>query len=328
VEFPLPAPQGRLGLEILEDIPVDDRLVAAVRELSARGYTIALDDFIFHESLAALVDAADIVKIDVAAMSAADITEHVRLLRREGLALLAEKVETREVFEFCRELGFDYFQGYFLCRPNIVRGLRMPASRASILHLLATLQSPETTSQDLERIISQDVSLSFKLLRYINSLYFALPRRIDSIHQAVVYLGTEAIRTWVMLFALSGIDDKPHELVTTALVRARMCELVGDALGDPDRASLFTVGLFSTLDAMMDRPMRVVLQALPLSQEARAALLRHEGRTGAVLACVLAYERADWAGIEGLGLESTRIRDAYLQSVAWATELESQIEPP
>jgi c-di-GMP phosphodiesterase len=323
--LPLPLPQGRLGLEILEDIPVDAELVEAVQRLALQGYVVALDDFIFHNSLRPLVDVADIVKIDVTRLDRQSIAEHVRLLRRDRLKLLAEKIETHEEFEFCHALGFDYFQGYFFCRPKVIRGPRLPGSRLAAVRLLASLQDPKTDMKELEQIITQDVSLSYRLLRYINSAFFALPRRIESIHEAVVHLGTRSIKTWITLFALSGIDDKPHELMTTAAVRARMCELLGTRLGMPAEAC-FTVGLISALDALLDLPMEEVIRELPLSQDIAAALTARKGPYGPLLHCVVRYERGEWEGLgSDLPLDRITIRDAYLEAVAWSNALEEAL---
>lgn len=321
-EFPIPLPQDRIGLEILEDVTVDERLVEGVRALAAKGHLIALDDFVLNDDTRPLLDLADIIKIDISTMNRATLAQHVATLRPWKSKLLAEKVETQEEFEFCRQLGFDYFQGYFFCRPSIVKGQRIPANRLAILRLLAKLQDPSTTVKELEEIISHDVSLSYKLLRYINSAAFALTRRIDSIKQAVIYLGTQTIKHWVILFALSGINDKPHELMVTALVRARMGELLARALAARDPDVFFTVGLFSTLDALMDMPMARVVESLPLSEAVSLALLEQAGPYGQVLRCILAYEREDWDRVKAaLPLANESIRDAYLQAITWADEV-------
>jgi len=321
----LPLPRGKLVVEILEDIEVDPPLIAAVQDLSSRGYLIALDDFIFHEALRPLVDLADIVKIDVRRLDRPTVAEHVRELRRHTAKLLAEKVETQEEYDHYRKLGFDYFQGYFFARPNIVKGQRMPANRVAVLRLLSKLQDPKVSVQALEELISQDVSLSYKLLRYINSAFFALPRKVESIHQAVVYLGNRTIKTWAALIALSNIHDKPHELVTLALVRAKMCELLARSLNLPNEEIFFTVGMFSALDALMDVPMQRVLKDLPLSEDIVGALLRREGPPGAALHCALAYEQGDWGQVSCGGMDIKPIRQAYLDAIAWADDALRQL---
>ncbi|MEJ2687809.1 MAG: HDOD domain-containing protein, partial [Gammaproteobacteria bacterium] len=169
------------------------------------------------------------------------------------------------------------------------------------------------------------VTLSFRLLRYINSAFFALPRKVESIRQAVVYLGTNAIKTWVALLALSGIDDKPHELMTVAMVRAKMCELLAQAVSAPHPDAFFTVGLFSALDAILDMPMDQVVASLPLSDEITAALLRREGLPGAALDCTLAYERADWDEVAFGTINTGHITEIYVDALAWACQVSSAL---
>jgi len=312
-------------MEVLEDVPVDAELIEAVRRLSALGYTIALDDFIYHDRLQPLVEIADIIKVDVLALDRAAVQEHVAILSQHKVKLLAEKVETQDEFKYCRDLGFDYFQGYFFCRPEVIKGQRMPANRLVTLQLLAKLQDPEVDFRELEEIVSRDVSLSYKLLRIINSAFYSLPRKVDSLGRALFMLGTRSITTWVSLIILAGIDDKPHELMVTAMMRAKMCELIAQALGQASKDTFFTVGLFSALEALLDSPMEEILHSLPLSDTITAALLSYEGLLGAALCCVLAYERGDWHEVHCPGLDRAAITDAYLQAIAWATETSSRL---
>jgi EAL and modified HD-GYP domain-containing signal transduction protein len=321
-------PTDRVVVEVLENIPVDAELIEAVRELSAKGYTIALDDFIYRESLRALVEIADIVKVDILAQDRLALQEHVAVLRQYNVKLLAEKVETQDDFRYCKDLGFDYFQGYFFCKPEVIKGHRIPANRLVTLQLLAKLQDPETDFEELESIVSRDVSLSYKLLRVVNSAFYSLTRKVDSIRHALLLLGTRFITSWVSLIILAGIDDKPHELMITAMVRAKMCELLAQALGRRNKDTFFTVGLFSALDALMDSSMEEVLGSLPLSDEIKAALLEYEGSLGAVLRCVLAYERSNWEEVCYLGLDRGTITRAYLEAIAWATKADDQLAVP
>jgi EAL and modified HD-GYP domain-containing signal transduction protein len=321
----LPPPSPQLVLEILEDIMVDDAITAAVRDLKERGYTIALDDFVYHEDLRPLVEMADIIKLDVQELGCDRLEEHLHLLKRYPLRLLAEKVETPEMFEHCSSLGFDYYQGYFLCRPRILHGKRLPANRLNAMRMMAKLQSQELDIEGLEQLISHDPALSYRMLRYINSAAFSLRKNIQSIRHAIIYLGEKEIRRWATLIALAGIDDKPDALVNTSLVRARMCDLL-TALDNPQhRDSAFVVGLFSTLDAMMDQPLDVVLEALPLSPDIVAALLHREGPYSHVLEITLAHERGDWDTLERLAGSANTISTVYLEALGWAEETSRRV---
>ncbi len=204
---PVPEIKHQIVLEILEDIAADDEVVAAVQDLSTNGYTIALDDFVYNASLQPLVDNANVIKIDLMALDEDSLSDHVSKLANGKRKLLAEKVETQEEFERCKQLGFDYFQGYFFCKPNIVKGQRAPANKLAVMKVLASLQSPDLDTKELTQTISQDVTLSYRLLRYINSAQFGLGKQIDSIKRAVVMLGRNTIRNLASLIALSQIDD-------------------------------------------------------------------------------------------------------------------------
>lgn len=317
-------PTDRVVLEVLENIVIDAELIEAIRALSRQGYTIALDDFVFDENLHPLVEVADIVKVDVLALARPALRQNVARLRQYDVKLLAEKVETRDELAYCQELGFDYFQGYFLCEPDIVKGQRSPANRLAVLRLLAKLQEAETTLAQLEAIIRQDVSLSFKLLRLVNADP-SLPHQIESIHQALLHLGTKFITAWASLIMLADIGDKPHELMVTALIRGKMCELLAGSQHLPDKERFFTVGLFSVLDAMLDSPMADIVASLPLTEDVAQALLTYEGVVGTTLRSVLAYERNNWEAIHELDLDRWVIGETYVQALVWASAVGDQL---
>ena len=319
-DTPLPFPKDRVVLEILEDIKADAAVLDAVRALGQQGYSMALDDFIFDESLRPLVELAQIVKIDLMALSREQLDEHVRLLRAYPLKLLAEKIETQEEFEYCKALGFDYFQGYFLSKPSIVQGQQLPPNRLAVLQLLAKLQDAEAGAADLEKLVAQDVGLSYKLLRYINSAFFAFPKKIESIRQAVVYLGNRAIRTWVSLLVVAGMGHKPSALVVTAMQRAKMCELLAGTAKCESAETYFTVGLFSMLEALMDAPLTKILEALPFTDDIRRALLAQEGPYGEALKCVLAYEQGEFGKARFRSLSPSQMTDTYIEAAKWADQ--------
>ncbi len=324
-EHSISLPKDRVVLELLEDIEADDEVVAGVKRLTDQGYTIALDDFIYHESLKPLVQLADIIKIDIMALDRDEVRDHVQALRKHPLRLVAEKVETQEEFDYCMELGFDYFQGYFFAQPKVIRGQRLPNNRLAILKLLSRLQDPDISPQQLEDLIAQDVAFSYRILRYVNSASFALPRTIESIQQAVIILGLKSIKSWTTLLAMSQVDNKPAELVITAMVRAKMAEELAKAQKADRPDSFFTVGLFSALDALMDNTMEEILTQLPLADHISDALLHHKGTHGEVLSCVLAYERGQWDQIQPTRLNRSQIRDCYLTAVQWAAGIRQQL---
>ena len=319
-ELPLPFAKERVVLEILEGIEVDTAFIDAVRKLRSDGYEIALDDFLYRHDLRSLVETSNIVKIDFLALPRSDIRAHVTALRELSVKLLAEKIETYDDFEFARELGFDYFQGYFFCKPKIVTGQSLSSNRLAILQLLAQLQDPNIKIKALADLVSRDVALSYKLIRGLNSAYYALPKAIESIHHAIVYLGLQQIKQWVSLIALSNIPDKPPELMVIGVTRAKMCETLGEMLGE-NKESCFTVGLFSVLDALMDTTMEKSLAKLPLADNIKAALLNHEGTLGKTLQCVIAYEEARWDDIDLPNVSPDTLTEAYFTAVAGADQI-------
>ena len=314
-------PADRVVLEILEDIEPDPPILDAITELADLGYTIALDDFVFHESLRPLVALADFVKVDIQSLPPETLEEHVRLLRQYPVKLLAEKVESHEEFEFCQSLGFDYYQGYFFCKPKIVEGRKVPANRVSLLMLLSKLQDQTIEVSKLEEVIKNDLSLSFKILRYVNSAYCGLPKKVDSIGQAACMVGVDRLRMWATLMALASLEEKPTELLVMAVIRAKMCECLGIALKQDSAERFFMTGLFSVLDAFFDCEISEILESLPLSPEISMALLTRAGLLGQTLNCITAYENGDWGAVQCGELEPHSIRDAYLEAIQWSSQI-------
>ncbi|WP_428623019.1 EAL and HDOD domain-containing protein [Sedimenticola sp.] len=320
-DHPLPLDNRQVVLEILEDIEPDENVVEGMRKLAENQFIIALDDFVYSDKFIPLLEIAHIVKLEVMGKSEAELSEKISQLKPFEVKLLAEKVETHEEFEMCKALGFEYFQGYFLCKPHIIEGRSMPANRLVVLSLLAKLQDPNADIEELEQLIVQDVSLTYRLLRFINSAAFALGKEVESVHRALILIGTNTIKKWVNLLLLARIDDKPRELMRTALIRGRMCELLADLHGHSrDRDHYFTCGLFSVLDALMDRPMNELLAELPLNSEVKEALLENKGEAGKVLTEVLDYEKGAWQELLESGISVRDFRDCYLQAVLWADE--------
>jgi len=322
---PLPFSGNKIVVEVLEDIAADDEVVAGIKRLSAQGYVIALDDFIYDESLRQLVELADLIKIDLMALDRNQLIEHVELLKGFKVKLLAEKVETQEEFELCKELGFDYFQGYFFCKPKVLKRQRMPANQLAVMQLLSKLQDPDIDIDVLGEAVSQDVSLSYRLLRYVNSAMFSLPKKVESLRHAVVFLGLKTVKEMVMVLAMSGANDKPHELLVTSLVRAKMCEFLAALSSLPNKEGCFVVGLFSVLDALLDMEMAELLPSLSLSDEINQALLEREGVAGDVLAVVVAYEQGQWDLPVMQKFEQEHINKAYFDALAWAGDIDASI---
>ena len=314
----IPFSPNQVILEVLEDIPVTPLVINAVAKLAKAGYTIALDDYIYNPAHAPLLHLANIAKIDLSRLSTDEIQQHVAQLRQYDIQLLAEKIETPEDFILCSNLGFEYFQGYFLSRPQIISAEKMPTNRLTIMNLLAVLHNPDSETEDLTEAINTDVTTSYKLLKMINSAAFNLPRKVESIQHGILLLGRRQLASWASMLALNTLNDRPAEILRTAMIRAKMCELLAEAAKVKPVESFFTVGLFSALDLIMQRPLPKLLEPLPLSSEIVGALLYHKGKLGEALSCVMAYEVADWPNVLFPPLDTQEILIANIEAVTWA----------
>lgn len=318
--YQLPFPPHQVVLEVLEDVEPTSTVLATLEKLAQRGFTIALDDFRFRPGIEPMLRYAHLVKLDVLSMGREELREHVTRLRRHGLKLVAEKVESYDEFELCRELGFDYFQGYFLAKPHVLRSRSVGAHRPVLLQLLARMHNPGVEFKELEQIIIRDVGLTYRLLRYVNSAAYALRRPVESVRHALLMLGMDTIRNWASLILLSRVGDQPRELLDMALIRAKMCEQLARERNRPDPEHYFTAGLLSVLDALTHQPMAVLADSLPLVQDIKLALVQRIGPIGEVLTQVLHYERAAWELLEDTDLPPATYTRSFIEAVRWVAD--------
>ena len=310
-------PPDRCVLEILEHEDLDADLLERIATLRRRGYRIALDDFTLDGKLAAAVPLADYLKLDVLALTPGDLERHVRL-RRPGLLLLAEKVDSEGLMQRCLKLGFDLFQGYLLRHPETLKGEHIPTAKLAALRLIGACQDPDASAQDVSATISADLSMTYSLLRLANSALFGRSRPVRSVEAVVTWMGTEYLARWGTLLALASERGCPVSYLGTALQRGYMCESLAAALGDAAPASSFLVGLLSTLDSILDVPMRQILAQMRLTGDIREALEQHGGGLGQLLACTLAYEAGETKTLDGCGIDGGLLYDAYWQSIEQA----------
>jgi EAL and modified HD-GYP domain-containing signal transduction protein len=309
-------PPTVVGLEVHETETFDDEMIEALRELKSAGYRLSLDDFRFREGAEAVLELFDVVKLsmpDVGRQGLRELTERLRAGGRPFPGkVLADKVGTQPDHEVCIAVGCDLFQGYFFCRPAVVGTRGVAANRLALLQVVAALNDPAVQFSDLEQLVKRDVALSFRLLRYVNSAYYGLRGEVRSIGQALALLGVDNVRRWATLSTMASIDNKPTELTLTALIRARFCELAGARAGIGSASELFTLGLFSVIDGMMDAPMLDVVSSLPLAEDIREALVQRRGPMGQLLDTVVSLEG---------GQDDGFVRNAgelYLDALMWA----------
>jgi EAL and modified HD-GYP domain-containing signal transduction protein len=314
-------PADRVVLQAGPDLALDKAAQQTLEDLVASGYPLALMDFEPGAPAESLLPFAHVVGVDVNAMDRGTLRAELAQLRQYGATLLARGVEEPDDLELCQELGFDLLQGYFFCRPRVVSesGI-VPVNKLARLEMLGELQKPDIDFDGLQEIIGRDVGLSYNLLRFINSAFFALPRRVESIRDALVLLGLSNVRKWATLMALADADDKPRELVVTGIVRARMCEQLARAYQHKDAEGYFTTGLLSVVDALMDASLVELLASLPLSREIIEALLNYEGPKGRILRAVIAYERGAFAELGELPPTRMPLAEIYAEAAQWASQ--------
>ena len=312
-------PKDRVVIEVLEDVRPTKDVLAVLSKLRKEGYTIALDDFVFSPQLMPMVELANIIKVDLPLVPTGELAKQVNILRNHDLRILAEKVETQEEFEFCKELGFDYYQGYFFSRPTIVKGKKLSVNKVTMMRLVAKLQSSSVSVNEITQIIQTEPALAFKLLRYVNSAYVGLTHKIESIKHAATYAGIQQIKTICsMSLLVEAAEDKPGEFIKSILIRARMSELLATALCQVRTDSYFMVGLFSALDAMLDIPIIEALGMVSVCKEIEDAITKGVGDLGMVLNCVLEYEQGNWERVSCGTLSENCIQNSYLNAIAWA----------
>ena len=321
-------PSRILVVEILENILPTEKILNACRTLKKRGYLIALDDFVMTPEYMPFLSVANIVKIDFMNTPKDIIKPFVKSIKSRPLIFLAEKLETYDDFEMAKNMGFSLFQGYFFSKPVIVTtNTPLTPMKLHRMQLIALSFDPNVSFSKMANVIKQDIALSYRLFRVVNSAFFGLRYTVKNIRQALSILGMDEIKKWITLISMSELkDDKPNELITVSLVRARFLELIAPLVGMKKSSDdLFMVGLMSLIDALMDLPMDEIFKRTMISPNISQPLLTGEGRFADLLSIITAYESSDWdksqyiAEIYNLSLD--KVFDIYLQAIDWANQL-------
>ena len=321
-------PPNQAVAEILESVPGDDLVKAACGRLKEAGFMIALDDFMPNDARESLTEFADIIKVDIRQVP---VAEQAAMIKRYGpwrSRLLAEKVETRQEFLEARKAGFVYFQGYFFRRPELMTAREIPANRINYLRMLQAVSKPELDSREIEGVIKSEASICYRLLRYLNSSVFGFHSEIHSVRHALSILGEREVRRWVRLIATLGAGQgKSSELVLSALVRARFCELLASKVphGSSD---LFLMGLLSLMDAILEISMPEVLDNVPLDQETKAVLSGAASPLRPLYQLMLARESGEWQDtshlIRSMRLSESEVAEVYWHAMQWARQVNSE----
>ena len=308
-------PASRVVLEVLESVTPTPAVQSRLRELRHQGFRVALDDYAWSDPRAVLLPVADVVKVDLLAVDPAQLPALLEDLRHEGRILLAEKVEDPAQFKHCQDLGFQLFQGYFFCKPTVLSRRTSAPGRERVLQLLVGIQRPDISIDEAATLVQRDVQVSYRLLRCLNSVAFALREPVESLHHALVLLGIPRVRAWVMLMAVSTLENKPQELVRLAMIRAAMCRELAKGQSQLDGEVMFTVGLFSLLDVMLDSSMDEILEQLPLGRAVSDPLRGIPSKATTLLQVVRAHERGELT--EGHEVSLKTANEAWLSAVQW-----------
>jgi EAL and modified HD-GYP domain-containing signal transduction protein len=318
-------PPKAIVIELLEDIRPVPKVLEACQNLQQKGYTLALDDFNYLEEFQPLLDIAHIIKVDIEKTPIETIEDKIEVWSRKRIKLLAERVETYDQFNQAMENGFHYFQGYFFNKPEVLKHRDITSTKANLLALLMEVNKKDFSFKKIEKRISSDPALSYKLLRFINSAYYYLVREVTTIRHAIAYLGERDTRLFVSLVATTELAcDKPDELLRTSIIRAKFCQSLGERSTNKevDDSQLFILGLFSLLDAMLDTKMEEICTQIVLDEAVKEALINKTGPYAIFLDTVLMYEQARWSdfvtSLSMLGLTESEVLQLYPDAVRWS----------
>lgn len=313
-------PSDRVALVLPASAAHDPEVMRAATTLAGRSHAIVVEGIRTVADAGPLLELAAAVKIDLGDLDPSAVEALVNDLRAgSDRPLIASGVDTTDQRELAGALGFDLFQGFFFGVPAKGEGAMPSSSRVHRMRLLAALQDPTVDFDELAKVISHDVGLSYGLLKLVNSAFFGLPRQIEAIRDAAVLLGMGTIRRWATLATVADLDEKAEELIVTALTRARMCELLSAHDGAGDGEAYFTTGLFSLIDALMDASPVELLAELPLSVGIAQAILAFEGLKGRALRNTIAWERGLLAEVTPpSGMATEEMQPLYLAAVEWA----------
>lgn len=318
-----------IAVEILEDIIPSREILQACAKLKQLGYTIVLDDFVLKDENKAFLEYANIIKVDIIKSNIQDIGKILRELPNKDVKLLAEKVETREDFTIAKSLGFTLFQGYFFSKPVVINAKDVSSTliNQQHLYLLNKIDDPEPDIDEIAELVENDFSLTYKILRIVNSAAYHMRNKINSIKQAIMVLGLYELRKWVLLMAISDYKSaKDNETIKLSMCRAKFAESIGKLI-QRNISEYFLLGLFSLIDTILERPMEEILVELPLTPAMQEALLGHKNEFTLILDLLSSLERGisitELSSI--LNIPEDVIYSQYVEAIGWADSLNRSI---
>ena len=332
-EIPAMLPPDVCTIEILETVKPTPKVLKGLSSLKQKGYMLALDDYIGQDDLKPFLPLVDIIKVDVLASKEDDLSSLVESLTDYPGKLLAEKVEDSETVNLCRSFGFALFQGFFYSKPEVVWGKKLNPSQVTKTRLLALSAGDDPDISKISQAISADVYLTFKLLKFINSLYFGLPTQVRSVEHAIKLMGVQRIKQWLCVTALAEMDSTPmsQEIVFISALRAKFLEMLADKhpgsrlQGRDFPGKLFITGLFSMLEGILRIPLKEVFSSIALDKDIIQVLCDRSGHLSSWYLLMTSYEQGHWEEVKfharRLGLHDADLASAYVEAGKWSTSL-------
>lgn len=320
---PLLFPRDLMGVQILDVPELGPEIMRVCKDIKRTGYLTIMDHFVLLEKYKNLLPITDMIKIDFRQTEPEQRTSIVRKAKSLDLKLMAEKIESQDEFREALDNGYIYFQGYYFQKPDIVSRKEMAGYKVNYLHIMKKLYDPVLHVDQIEEIIKHDVSLTYKLLRFINSASHGFRVTIRSIHHALLLLGKREIKKWLTIIVMSGIgQEQPPELMNIAVIRARFSELIAETFKLPGETSdFFLIGMFSMMEVFLNRPLEDILSELPLEDHVKNALLGKDNTYNNVLELVQAFEKADWNDVTTtaakMNLDEEKLALLYVEAVGW-----------
>lgn len=317
-QIPKLLPKDRIVIEVLETVTINDELIKSLIEMSREGYKIALDDFVYQTESDPLIKIANIIKLDVLHQTKQAMSNQLKQLKGFKGLLLAEKIENKKKFHHCVGLGFDYFQGFFLNKPDSLKGQVISENTALILGVINELNHEDIDVRTLEKSILKIPKLSYRILRVANSAYYYTGTNISSLTDAIFRLGLTKVTNWANLILLASNPETSLDLIERTLIRARMCESIAKATKNINPDEAYTVGMFSTLEGMLNEPLPSLLAKICLDDTLNEALLEYKGKLGKILKCVMDYEKADFNALEKIPIGRDLLVKFYIEGIQYA----------
>lgn len=321
-DYFLPINHNLVVIELLERITVSEDLIASIKAWKKKGFRFALDDFDFSDQWTPVLPLVDFIKVDVLSQSLKTVAKLKTSLSKYDITWLAEKIETAEIFEQCKSLGFTLFQGYYLARPKPILGNAIRPSSTIMTEIIQRASQDNTSIADIASLVTRDPKLTIQLLKLINSSLFTLPREIHDLKEAITFLGIDILKKWAMMIAFVSDSSAPIEACRIVLTRAKACELLMNDSNKAEKSdTAFLAGLLSGVDVLLELDTAFFIKQMNLSREIEYAILEEQGEIGILIQCIKNLEYYLSQEPENITTLDTSILQQFSLAQDWADEV-------